>query len=306
MSTGNHTCTLEQFHEGDTCSGSNDTEHKLQKLYDLRHSCSEFDPDCQCKREKAMRLTSSYYQHAAVEGKKKHKYDNGTRKVFVTGISAVDPRPEGFDRYVDYLSGHTVPNKPSHGYYGKLPLIKVRDPTCTELQNVVQVRCQKKREIAEKDERGEYSMGLFCGMGTTWNPTYQKCVMTPDEYMAIDGVGQPYGNPVYPAIRPEGYKSCFDQPNSNYVYETKKQRSSSRFLDSGARRCRKCNSHRCRFPLTSKEGQEQARLYVRLFRTIYEYNGSKEERRNLRYRIRQLIDDHSTFFNWGIHRYKII
>ena len=273
-------------------------------MYDLRHNCSEFETDCQCKREKAIHWTSTYYQHAASEEKQKHKYDNGTVTIFVTGISAVDPRPKGIHRYVDYLSGYTVPNKPSHGYYGKLPLIKVRDPTCTELQNVVQDRCQNKRVLAGKDESYTYSMGLFCGMGTTWNPTYKKCVMTPDEYMAIDGIGQPYGKPVYPAVRPQGYKSCFDEPNIKYVYEPEMQRSSSRSFRSGARRCRKCNSHRCRFPLTSTQGQEQARLYVRLFRTIYEYSGRKEERRNLRYRIRQLIDDHSTFFNWGIHRYK--
>ena len=211
------------------------------------------------------------------------------------GISAIDPRPEGVDCYVDHLAGQKTSTKPSHPFYGRLPLTEIRDPTCEELETVLSKQC------GDTNEANKPNMGVFCGLGTTWSREYEKCVRTPDEYITIDGTGKPYGDPPYPSIRPEGYKSPFDEPNNAYVYVPKSESVAGfRSLRAG-RDCRKCNADRCRFPLTSEEGRKQAVLYVRLFRTIYEYGGWERTKRNLRYMIRQLIDDHNIYFNVGIH-----
>ena len=190
--------------------------------------------------------------------------------------------------------------KPSHAFYGRLPLTEIRDPTCHELQNAVSKQCGR------IDIEHEYTMGAFCGLGTTWNIQYQKCVRTPDEYITIDGIGKPFGESPYPSIRPEGYKTPFDEPDSKYIYVSKDQHPGfrggiSRSIRAGSD-CQKCSAHRCRFPLTSEEGRKQATLYVSLFREIYDYVGTEESKQTLRYRIRTLIEDHEIYFsNTGIH-----
>ena len=62
-----------------------------------------------------------------------------------------------------------------------------------------------------------------------------------------------------------------------------------------------CTSERCRFPLTSAQGQQQAKLYVRLFRLIYEFQGNDQPKLILKTKIRQLIDNHRVWFFIGIH-----
>ena len=144
-------------------------------------------------------------------------------------------------------------------------------------------------------------MGVFCGLGTTWNPEYQKCVRIPDEYITIDGTGKPYGEQTYPSIRPEGYKTPFDEPNSTYVYVPETKRAKGfRSLFYGSN-CRKCKSDRCRFPLTCEEGRRQAVLYVRLFRQIYDYSGGDWAKLILRTRIRELIDIHNLLWGTAVH-----
>ena len=216
--------------------------------------------------------------------------------IVILGISAIDPRPEGVARYIDHLTGEKVATKPSHAFYGRLPLTEIRDPTCKELQSVVSKQC------SGIDEETGYSMGQFCGLGTTWNPEYQQCVRTPDEYITIDGIGKPFEDSPYPAIRPEGYETPFDEPGRKYVSIPKTQQAKTgRSLRRGSD-CRKCRANRCRFPLTSEEGRRQAYLYVRLFRLIYEYTGEEPSKVFLRVKIRELIEKHLIHFSGkGIH-----
>ena len=50
--------------------------------------------------------------------------------------------PNEDDNYVDYLSGKLVSSKPSHGYFRKVPLRKIRDPTCKELKYAFSNQCK--------------------------------------------------------------------------------------------------------------------------------------------------------------------
>ena len=123
---------------------SAEEDRYLESLFDLRHDCTGFGPTCQITRAKAKIVSAEYYKASAEEKTKKHKYFNGTSVTFATGISALDPRPDGVARYIDHIKGITVPNPPSHGYYGKLPLIEERDPTCKEIQEAVALQCKNK------------------------------------------------------------------------------------------------------------------------------------------------------------------
>ena len=166
-----------------------------------------------------MKLTSEYYNYAEEEKSKKHKYKgeylNG---IMNYGISAVDPRPNGIDKYTDYLNARTVPNKPSHGYYGRLPTNEIRDPTCKELRNALYGMCANgDRPVGNWGSNG-ISVGLLCGVATTWDPKMERCVAVPDEYITIDGLGQPFAQQVYPTIRHRGFKSIFDDPSDEYIY----------------------------------------------------------------------------------------
>ena len=203
-------------------------------------------------------------------------------------------------RFVDYLKGITLFTKPKHTCYGQLPLTEARDPTCFELRDAVEQRCQSNSNTPQKDE----TLAMFCGMGTTWNPTYQQCVLIPDELLAIDRTMQTNLNPVYPSITEIRYKSCKDKPSTSHRPILGTPQDIPRTFPS-VKTCTNCSadatSCRYRYPLTSKKGQEQAKLYVTLFRKIYEYQGHDEIKEILRYKIRQLIDNHLTFSKSGIH-----
>ena len=294
------------------CSTAND-DIKERNLFDLSHNCTEFGPHCQCLRDAAVKLTSSYYQITEQEKSKKHKWKgkllNGT---LAYGISADDPRPSGIDKYVDYLNENTSPNKPSHGYYGKLPTNEIRDPTCTELRKALHRMCGNEDQPLEDWGRNGVSMGRLCGWGTTWNQKLQKCIQIPDEYITIEGKGQPYAQRVYPFMRYHAFKSPFDNPNDKYVYLDEDEINGFTSSLRNDQRCvptfpgGNCTSDRCRFPLTSKEGQHQAKLYVRLFRLIYEYQGRDSTRSGrrkmiLKAKIRELIDIHVKWSKKGIH-----
>ena len=98
-----------------------------------------------------------------------------------------------------------------------------------------------------------------------------------DDYTAIDGTGYQYQRPVYPYIRPEGDRRCYDNPDDIYTYlnyeELAIYNSYPHGTDSGCipqHPNGTCTADRCRFPLTSDQGQHQAMLYVNLFREVYE------------------------------------
>ena len=296
--TRNYSTDIEN--ERDQCAIPGDMLN-AQKLYDLRFSCSQFGPDCQRKREEASKQKMDYYSHAAEEEIKEHKYVNGSYVTYATGISAVDPRPNGAARYVDYMSGNTVSTPPAHGYFARLPVTEVRDPTCRELQNSVTKLCRNRRPDTFTNENDKYSMGLFCGLGTTWNPTFEKCVIVPDEYIVLDGTGRPFPEDVYPALREKGYQSAYDDPKGVYVYVSETKQNDAKGFRQGRIGCRMCTADRCRFPLTSAQGRNQARLYVTLFRQVYEYSGREETKLNLRYRIRELIDQHNLYYRTAVH-----
>ena len=82
-------CSLEISNDEEERLIFNNNE-KLRKLYDLRYSCEDLDPDCQCKREKAKNLTKKYYETAAKEAKRLHEYFNGTHSTFVKGKFGVN------------------------------------------------------------------------------------------------------------------------------------------------------------------------------------------------------------------------
>ena len=289
------------------CSISNN-DGKERKLFDLNHDCSKFGSICEQKRNEAKNITAEYYKNAKKEKSKKHKPKGAQAKCKLChGISSDDPRPNGVDRYIDYLNERTIPNKPSHGFYGKLSTVTIRDPTCRELKKALDNMCTNELQLKGNWGSNDISMGLLCGMGTTWDPKIEKCVQVPDEYITIDGLGQPFARSVYPTIRPRGYRSIFDEPNDKYVYLEKDQLLLNSRSFHRKQKCTPtypggtCTSERCRFPLTSKQGQQQAKIYVKLFRMIYEYQGDDQTKQVLKLKIRTLIDNHGHTSN-GIHR----
>ena len=288
---------------------SADDEQYLRKLYDLRYSCSDFgseETDCQCKREKAKKLTLSYYKHKVKNERKTYQNSNETNMYFKVST------PNEDDNYVDYLSGKLVSTKPSHGYFRKVPLKKIRDPTCNELKYAVSNQCKIESAMSTDNKDIQYTMGLFCGMGTTWSPKWQQCIIAPDELPTIQGSLRPYQESIYPEIRPVGYRTPFDEPGRVYVDQEAETlgpgRSSGSLSGSGTCSVNypggKCSASfigRCRFPLTSSQGQKQARLYVKLFREVYEYRGEEKRKIDLRLQIRELIDKHGDNWKKGIH-----
>ena len=264
----------------------------LKHFYDYQYDCKDFGSTCRSERKKASKYTEEYYNYAHQQEKLRHKDQDGK---YYTGVSYVDPRPTGYDRYVDYKTGKTTPTRPPYGHYGVLPYTPVRDPTCKELSNIIRENCET-----------NYNTGI-CGFGTTWNPNLNQCVKMTDDYMTIYGTGQPYYRPVYPRIRPFGDKTCFDNPDDVYLYVTQEQIHVYDSVHHGTDTCTPtypygtCNANRCRFPLTSTQGQNQAKYYVRLFREVYEYSGSDANKQARRTRIRTLIDNHALFFGSTIH-----
>ena len=78
------TCPLDISTQDNQCL-SPDEGDRLKKLYDLRYNCSEFGPDCPCKRDKAKKQAEKYYDNAKMMEYQPHKYVNGTHKVMMTG-----------------------------------------------------------------------------------------------------------------------------------------------------------------------------------------------------------------------------
>ena len=283
-----------------------------RKLFDLSQDCSEFGPHCQCKREAGTYAASKYYSMVAKEKSKPRKWPGASNGTLFYGISAEDPRPNGVDKYIDYLHERTTPYKPSHGIYGRLPTNVERDPTCTELKNKLHEMCGNGNKPYGNWGTDDGTLGKVCGMGTYWNPTFKKCVRHPDESIGIDNRGKPFCERVYPFIRPRGYKSVFDAPDDQYAYLDDIQQN---LLDND-KKCvpsydgGECTADRCRFPLTSAEGRKQAKLYVKLFRTIYEYKGlglegnaNDQDKARLKGKIRHHIAKHKPAFDTiGPHR----
>ena len=107
----------------------------LNDLYSYNHRCSSYGKTCKDKRNKCQEYASNYYS-TAYEIEKYDHYDcmNNTW----TGTSYVDPRPTGDDKYIDYLYGYPTPQRPSHGHYGRLPIMKIQDPTYEEVRSIME------------------------------------------------------------------------------------------------------------------------------------------------------------------------
>lgn len=84
VTTPNGSCSLELSKKEERCFSPNEEEN-VQKLYDFRYNCSELEPDCQCKREKARKQAEKYYKICAEAERQQHKYINGTHKIFARG-----------------------------------------------------------------------------------------------------------------------------------------------------------------------------------------------------------------------------
>merc|ERR1712179_110435 len=222
-----------------------------------------------------------------------------------TGTSYVDPRPTGDDKYIDYLYGYPTPKRPSHGHYGRLPITKIQDPTYEEVRSIME---------SIQHPENEYDYVPLCGFGTTWEPGRKQCIRMQDDYITYDGTGLQYQRPVYPYIRSEGDSRCYDDPDDIYTYLNGEQQGVYTSVPHGTYYCKdQCKADRCRFPLTSIQGQRQAILYVHLFREVYEYSGSILSKLVRRTRMRTLIDNHSSstaFHGDGIflpwHRWYIL
>ena len=96
----------------------------LKELYDKQYDCKNYGKSCEDKRKKAEEYTQMYYNQAAEQANQTYKDKCGN---YATGISYVDTRPLGQDRYIDYSTGSTTPTRPSHGHYGRLPYTNVRN-----------------------------------------------------------------------------------------------------------------------------------------------------------------------------------
>ena len=175
-----------------------------------------------------------------------------------------DQAAGGKETYLDYTKGKIVNSKPGHPYYKNGPLTQTRDPSCNELKQVLNKICENEagRDMTNKLKTNEYSVGLVCGMGTTWHPNLQTCAIVPKAISDVDGAGQPYEASIYPAVRLNNYTTPFDDPTRQFASTNNKFRASARQLSPSCG----CNAGRCRYPLTSAKGREQARIFVRLFR----------------------------------------
>ena len=150
-------------------------------------------------------------------------------------------------------------------------------------------------------------------MGTTWNPKFQVCENVPKQLSDVDGTGQPFEEPTYPALRPSGYKTPFDDPNRKFAESNLRVPDSQtqRQLRQQTQSCG-CRVDRCRYPLTSREGRNQARIFVELFKTIYQYPDCTRRypddhvrKCDLRIEFGQLVDVHYVYFNY-LHSGKIL
>ena len=259
----------------------------LNQLYSYKYPCSSYGKTCEEKRQKCQEYAANYYDTAIKQEEYQHIdcQDNSW-----TGGSYIDPRPTGYDRYIDYLRGTTTAERPSHGHYGRLPYTNVQGPSYEDLRNICDNLSQ-----GNVDE-DVYSAGRICGRGTTWHPLRKQCIRMQDDYTTYDGIGYQYQRPVYPYIRSEGDKRCYDNPDDIYTYIDAEQQQVYNSSPHGTGNCfAVCAADRCRFPLTSKLGQHQAKLYVNLFREVYEYAGSDPNKVLRRTRIRTLIDNHWSF-----------
>ena len=152
-----------------------------------------------------------------------------------SGSSYIDPRPTGYDRYIDYLKGTTTPSRPSHGQYGRLPYTSVQGPSCEDLRSIAKNACMGDQNLP--DDRETYDVGRICGLGTTWDPTRKQCVRMQDDYTTYDGTGYQHQRPVYPYVRSEGDKRCYDDPNDIYTYLDDKQQQVYNSYPHGTEKC---------------------------------------------------------------------
>ena len=290
----NGTCSLDPSLDTRQCTKDITT---LQNLFDLRHDCSEFGSDCECKRKLAKQQASKHYK---LKSKWKRK-DREKPDTLSSRLISFDQTPGAKDSYLDYMNGKIVYSKPDHPYYKKNPSTQIRDPSCNELKQVVNKICKKdgENDIAKKVKTNEFSVGMVCGMGTTWHPSLQTCEKVPKEISDVDGTGQPYEASIYPAIRSNNYTTPFDDPTREFASANITFRASARQFGTTCG----CNAERCRYPLTSEEGRKQARIFVKLFREIYENPNCEQTtpQCNLRYKIRRIIELHQENFNQGLH-----
>ena len=321
----NATCTLDKSDVSQQCATDETT---VRKLFDLRNRCSEFgpecEPECECKRKLAKDTSSKYYK---LKSKlKKESYSRMSQvqesEPYTIDTSGYYPKQynlKGYqtssDMYLDYTNGEVVSIKPDHPYYKKTSAIEIRDPTCRELQSIMVKICTGAQE---KDEHtnlpyNEHSVGLVCGMGTTWNTKFQVCESVPKQISDVDGTGQPFEEPTYPAIRPSGYKTPFDDPDRKFAerHLQAPDISTQRQLRQQRQSCG-CRETRCRYPLTSRVGRNQARIFVQLFIEIYQYPNcnryySDDHKRkcDLRGELRGLIEAHYEHFNY-LHKGAIL
>ena len=323
----NATCTLDKSDVSQQCATDDTT---VRKLFDLRHRCSEFgpecEPECECKRKLAKDTATKYYKLKSKLNKKSNSrmaqvqesntdQRYGGIEPYAIDTSGYDPNQDNLkgyqtssDMYLDYTNGKVVSIKPDHPYYKKTSAIEIRDPTCRELQSVMIKICTGDQEKDENKNSlyNEHSVGLVCGMGTTWSTKFEICEKVPNQISDVDGTGQPFEEPTYPAIRPSGYKTPFDDPYRKFA-ETNLQVPdihTQRQLPQQRQSCG-CRVNRCRYPLTSRVGRNQARIFVKLFRTIYEYRdchrGYPEDHArkcNLRAELRNMIEVHFDKFDF--------
>ena len=327
----NATCTLDKSDVSQQCATDDTT---VRKLFDLRNRCSEFgaecEPECECKRKLAKDTASKYYKLKS--NLKKQSYSRmaqvqksntdqryGGIEPYALDNSGYDPSQynlKGYqtssDMYLDYTNGKVVSIKPDHPYYKKTSAIEIRDPTCIELQSVMAKICTGEQEKDENTKLpyNEHSVGLVCGMGTTWNTKFQVCEKVPKQISDVEGTGQPFEEPTYPALRPSGYKTPFDDPNRKFAESNLQVPDihTSRQLRQHRQSCG-CRVNRCRYPLTSREGRNQARIFVQLFRRIYQYADwtdmdctrpypdDHKRKCDLRSKLREQIEAHFDNFN---------
>ena len=314
----------------------------LHKLFDLRQDCSEFGPECECKRKIAKEKASKYFKlqsrlknldmhmdstNSRMVSKKNPSSNRFNPKSYTKLSERIDSfpadestigslaleSPYGKDTYLDYTNGQIVTSKPDHPYYKKTAAIEIRDPTCKELKAVLRKQCDAEQANGDEnyDKKNRYTVGQVCGMGTTWHPKLQTCMKVPKEISEYDGTGQPFEESPYPALRPSNYSTPFDDPTRLTVnVDIKVAGAGYRQFSSLTDSCG-CGKDRCRYPLTSAEGRNQASIFVRLFREINEYRycpttssqqkNSPDPLCNLMYRLKRMTDTHTESFSYGIH-----
>ena len=207
----------------------------VNQIYSYKYDCSNYAKTCNNQRKECQEYSQNYYATAYEQQGYEHKDCEGNSW---TGTSYIDPRPytsEKYDQYVDYLNGYTTRERPSHGHYGRLPYTKVQDPSCRELQNIIEGICRNNE--GSSDGKDKYDLGQICGFGTTWDPVRKRCVRMQNDYTTYDGTGYQHERPVYPYIRAEGDERCYDNPDDIYLYLDKEQQQTYNSVPHGTENC---------------------------------------------------------------------